>query len=86
MIYRDRIDAGKQLAAWLADYADRDDVLVLALPRGGVPVAYEVAKPCARRSIFSWCESSECRAMKNWRWAQSRLAASAFSTMMSSII
>src|SRR5436305_7955214 len=44
MIYRDRIDAGKQLAAMLADYADREDVLVLALPRGGVPVAYEVAK------------------------------------------
>jgi len=44
MIYRDRIDGGKQLAARLADYADRDDVLVLALPRGGVPVAYEVAK------------------------------------------
>src|SRR5213075_2257836 len=44
MIYRDRIDAGKQLAARLADYADRDEVLVLALPRGGVPVAYEVAK------------------------------------------
>src|SRR5256885_11945567 len=44
MIYRDRIDAGKQLAARLADYAHRDDVLVLALPRGGVPVAYEVAK------------------------------------------
>jgi predicted phosphoribosyltransferase len=44
MIYRDRIDAGKQLAARLREYADRDDVLVLALPRGGVPVAYEVAK------------------------------------------
>src|SRR2546421_4604959 len=44
MIYRDRIDAGKQLAARLADYADRSDVLVLALPRGGVPVAFEVAE------------------------------------------
>jgi predicted phosphoribosyltransferase len=44
MIYRDRIDAGKQLAARLSNYANRDDVLVLALPRGGVPVAYEVAK------------------------------------------
>src|SRR5437773_10310307 len=44
MIYCDRIDAGKQLAARLSDYADRDDVLVLALPRGGVPVAYEVSK------------------------------------------
>ena len=44
MIYRDRIDAGKQLAARLSHYANRDYVLVLALPRGGVPVAYEVAK------------------------------------------
>jgi putative phosphoribosyl transferase len=44
MIFRDRVDAGRQLAARLAHYADRTDVLVLALPRGGVPVAYEVAK------------------------------------------
>ena len=39
----DRIDAGRQLAARLADYANRADVIVLALPRGGVPVAYEIA-------------------------------------------
>jgi putative phosphoribosyl transferase len=44
MIYRDRIEAGKRLASRLADYADRPDVLVLALPRGGVPVAFEVAR------------------------------------------
>ena len=44
MIYRDRIDAGKQLALRLSEYAYRDYVLVLALPRGGVPVAYEVAR------------------------------------------
>jgi putative phosphoribosyl transferase len=44
MIYRDHIDAGKQLALRLSEYANRDDVVVLALPRGGVPVAYEVAK------------------------------------------
>ncbi|HEY0323121.1 MAG TPA: phosphoribosyltransferase [Pyrinomonadaceae bacterium] len=44
MIYRDRIEAGKRLAAKLKNYADRSDVLVLALPRGGVPVAFEVAK------------------------------------------
>jgi predicted phosphoribosyltransferase len=43
LIYRDRTDAGKQLATLLKRYADRRDVLVLALPRGGVPVAYEVA-------------------------------------------
>ena len=44
MIYRDRIEAGKRLASRLTDYADRPDVLVLALPRGGVPVAFEVAR------------------------------------------
>ena len=44
MIFEDRTDAGRKLAARLTRYADRDDVLVLALPRGGVPVAYEVAQ------------------------------------------
>jgi predicted phosphoribosyltransferase len=44
MIYHDRSDAGKKLATRLAKYKDRDDVVVLALPRGGVPVAYEVAQ------------------------------------------
>jgi putative phosphoribosyl transferase len=44
LIFRDRTDAGKQLATLLTRYANRRDVLVLALPRGGVPVAYEVAK------------------------------------------
>lgn len=39
----DRRNAGRVLAALLANYASRDDVVVLALPRGGVPVAYEVA-------------------------------------------
>jgi len=42
--FRDRSDAGRLLAAKLAAYANRPDVLVLALPRGGVPVAYEVAR------------------------------------------
>jgi putative phosphoribosyl transferase len=43
-IFRDRRDAGRRLAAELSSYADRGDLLVLALPRGGVPVAYEVAR------------------------------------------
>lgn len=43
MIFRDRHDAGRRLAVALESYAGRPDVLVLALPRGGVPVAYEVA-------------------------------------------
>src|SRR5207249_4665624 len=42
--FRDRTDAGQQLAAQLSAYANRPDVLVLALPRGGVPVAFEVAQ------------------------------------------
>src|SRR5436190_12805226 len=42
--FRDRRDAGQRLAANLAAYANDRDVLVLALPRGGVPVAYEVAR------------------------------------------
>src|SRR5438874_9175902 len=44
MLYRDRTEAGQVLAATLQAYADRSDVLVLALPRGGVPVAFEVAQ------------------------------------------
>jgi predicted phosphoribosyltransferase len=42
--FRNRTDAGRQLAEKLAAYANRPDVLVLALPRGGVPVGFEVAR------------------------------------------
>ena len=42
--FRDRGDAGRLLAEKLSAYANRPDVIVLALPRGGVPVAYEVAR------------------------------------------
>jgi predicted phosphoribosyltransferase len=43
-LFRDRRAAGRLLAATLARYAGRPDVVVLALPRGGVPVAYEVVR------------------------------------------
>jgi putative phosphoribosyl transferase len=43
-IFRDRADAGRRLAMKLALCFARADVLVLALPRGGVPVAFEIAK------------------------------------------
>src|SRR3989442_12564430 len=42
--FRDRREAGRLLAERLAAYANRPNVIVLALPRGGVPVAYEVAR------------------------------------------
>lgn len=42
-VFHDRAEAGQVLAAKLAGYAGRPDVLILALPRGGVPVAFEVA-------------------------------------------
>jgi predicted phosphoribosyltransferase len=44
MLFRDRTEAGRFLAGKLTAYANRPDVLVLALPRGGVPVGYEVAR------------------------------------------
>lgn len=44
MYFRDRVDAGQQLAQHLKAYANRPDVLVLALPRGGLPVGFEVAR------------------------------------------
>ncbi|TME90431.1 MAG: phosphoribosyltransferase [Chloroflexi bacterium] len=43
MYFRDRFDAGRQVAARLKKYAGHPDLLVLALPRGGVPVGLEVA-------------------------------------------
>lgn len=42
-VFRDRVEAGRVLAGLLGAYANRPEVLVLALPRGGVPVGYEVA-------------------------------------------
>ena len=44
MYFRNRTDAGQTLAGHLQHYKSTPDVLVLALPRGGVPVAYEVAR------------------------------------------
>lgn len=44
MLIRDRAEAGQLLASKLKQYSKRDDVIILALPRGGVPVACQVAK------------------------------------------
>jgi putative phosphoribosyl transferase len=44
MLFRNRREAGRRLAERLQKHAGRDDVIVLALPRGGIPVGYEVAR------------------------------------------
>jgi putative phosphoribosyl transferase len=44
MLFKDRADAGRQLSSRLRHFAGRSGVLVLALPRGGVPVGFEVAR------------------------------------------
>jgi predicted phosphoribosyltransferase len=44
VLFANRAEAGRELARRLRDYAERDDVTVLALPRGGVPVAAEIAR------------------------------------------
>ena len=46
-IFRDRAHAGRAIASHLVEYANRADVIVLGLPRGGVPVAYEIAAALA---------------------------------------
>ena len=43
MIFRNRQEAGQRLASHLGKYANRQDVIVLGVPRGGVPIAFEVA-------------------------------------------
>jgi predicted phosphoribosyltransferase len=44
VIYRDRFEAGTALAELVSRFSDREDAVVLALPRGGVPIGYQIAK------------------------------------------
>src|SRR5208337_4276885 len=44
MIFKDRYEAGEKLAEALSNYFGRSDLVVLALPRGGVPVGFQLAK------------------------------------------
>jgi hypothetical protein len=59
--FRDRSEAGRLLAAKLRNHADRSGVIVLALPRGGVPVAYEVAGAPRAAGCFSRAQAGRPR-------------------------
>ena len=76
--FADRREAGTELAARLHAYKDRGDVVVLALPRGGVPVAYEVARALGAPLDVFLVRKLACRAIQSWRWVRSLRAVSAF--------
>ena len=67
-VFRDRREAGEVLAQELASYRDHNDLLVLGLARGGVPVGWQVAH--ALRAPLDWFESSASRSGRNSRWAR----------------
>jgi hypothetical protein len=72
MIFRNRQQAGQILASRLEKYANREDVIVLGVPRGRVPVAFEVAK--AYRSTYLCGGSSAYRVIKSWLLGPSEVA------------
>ena len=53
-MFHDRSEAGKMLAAQLDRYRNQPDVVVVGLPRGGVPVAYDLPGAWALRWTFFW--------------------------------
>jgi len=73
MRFKNRSDAGRQLAARLVNYKDQHPVL-LALPRGGVPVAAEVALALGAPIDLVLVRKSACPGNRNWRWAPSLMA------------
>ncbi len=75
--FADRMEAGRVLAELLAAYSGRSDVIVLALPRGGVPVAFEVASALERAAgCVPGAKARRARVRKSWRWARSPRATS----------
>ena len=82
MPFTDRAHAGRRLAGCLQRFRD-EDVVVLGLPRGGVPVAYQVARGWVRRSTSSWSASSACPSSPSWPWVPSARAGCGSSTRTS---
>jgi hypothetical protein len=78
--FRDRTEAGRLLAHKLRDYAGRSDVLVLALPRGGVPVAFEVARALGAPLDIFMVRKLGVPVTRNWRWEPLPVAVFLYST------
>lgn len=74
-LFDDRVDAGRQLARALSGYAGRSDLMVLALPRGGVPVGYQVARALNAPLDVLIVRKLGTPAMRNWPWGRSPAAA-----------
>ncbi|MER9792305.1 hypothetical protein [Mesorhizobium sp. M0213] len=72
IIFSDRREAGRQLAGELVRFAGRDDVIVLALPRGGVPVGYEVAQALKAPLDVFVVRKLGVPGHENWPWGRSR--------------
>jgi len=66
--FLDRREAGRLLAKKLTAYANCADVLVLALPRGGVPVAFEVARALHAPLDVMIVRKLVSLGKKNWQW------------------
>lgn len=70
MQFRDRADAGRQLAEQLRMFAERGDTIVLGIPRGGVPVAFEIADALHAPLDVFLSRKLEFQAIRNSRLVQ----------------
>lgn len=75
MVFQDRREAGRVLGELVASVPDLKDAVVLGLVRGGVPVAFEVARTCRLPLDILVVRKLGVPGRKSWRWERSRVAA-----------